>query len=336
MNHANNATAYSHWAILAGLRFFLSVVVVAGHFVLLVRPDPYQMFGGGYLNPLSAVYGFFILSGYSIAASLERENFGFYRRRFLRIWPLYLAAITFGMSMYFLAPNGFTWPIDGQRMPVPSGLTVIASLLMLQTIITGPIPTLGPIWSLAGEWWHYMISPILKRATNTMLLVWMLASFIYFLNLNGPQPGVAGMDQFLAGKAIVGLSWVWVTGFLYYRLRGTPFGFVILVAPSLFALTIQHSTGVPMFITAFVLVLSEGKQFSERVIAALNFLGDWSYPLYLFHIPALIVALSLGVNRSALQLGMAFAVSLAALYVVDYPSRKLFKKQPLSPKFSSE
>ncbi|HEY1999887.1 hypothetical protein, partial [Paraburkholderia sp.] len=62
-------------------------------------------------------------------------------------------------------------------------------------------------------------------------------------------------------------------------------------------------------------------------IAFLNFLGDWSYPIYLFHIPALILAIAIGVNRSIAQLGVAFLVPLLALYVIDYPSRSLFRRK---------
>ncbi|WP_321865737.1 acyltransferase family protein [Paraburkholderia tropica] len=320
-------TTEGQWSVLAGLRFFLAAVVVCGHFVLMVRPDNHHVFGDGYLNPLSAVYGFFILSGYSIAASLDRENSGFYRRRFIRIWPLYLAVIAFGLAAYLLSPTGFTWPVEDQHVPTASGLQIIASLLMLQTIISSPIPTIGPIWSLAGEWWHYMVAPLLKRFSNGVLLGWMAISFAFFISLHDAGPGVACMDRFTLGKAVLGLSWVWVTGFVYYRMRGTAVGFAVLVAPSLFALTIGHSPGVPMFITAFALILCEGRNLGERTIAALNFLGDWSYPLYLFHIPAFLIALTLGSNRSIITLGAAFGTSLAALYMVDYPSRKLFKRR---------
>ncbi|PLY99953.1 hypothetical protein CY652_23600 [Burkholderia sp. WAC0059] len=325
MTSKQTSNIEGQWAILAGLRFFLAAVVVLGHFVLYVRPDSHRIFGNGYLNPLSAVYGFFILSGYSIAASLAREGSGFYRRRFVRIWPLYLAAIAFGLASYLVSRGGFVFPIGDQHVPPPTALQVVASLLMLQTVISAPIPVVGPIWSLAGEWWHYMIAPVLNRLPNKLLLAWIAISFAFFIHLHDPAPGVACMDHFPAGESIIGLSWVWVTGFLYYRWRGTPIGFAILVGPSLFALTIQHSPGAPMFITLFVLILCEGRKLADRTIASLNFLGDWSYPLYVFHFPSILVALALGSNRSIITLGAAFATSLIALYAVDYPSRKFFK-----------
>ncbi len=85
-------TSESSWAVLAALRLFLSMIVVLGHFSIFIKSDPYNIFGNGYFVAVSAVFGFFLISGFSIAASLDREPHSFYGRRFLRIWPLYLAS----------------------------------------------------------------------------------------------------------------------------------------------------------------------------------------------------------------------------------------------------
>ncbi|WP_321865736.1 acyltransferase family protein [Paraburkholderia tropica] len=315
----------SQWAILAALRFFLSASVVFGHFSLYVRTDHTRIFGDGYLNPGSAVFGFFILSGFSIAASVARETDGFYARRVVRIWPLYLSAIVFGLVVSaLLVPHGAVLPL-GLSLPREGVLQTVASLLMLQTIVTYAIPTVAPIWSLSAEWWHYMISPILKRLSNALLAVWVIASFIAYLMIQ-PSPG-HGIDALPHGLAIVVSSWMWVTGFLYYRLRGTPIGFVVLALPSTFALTLGHFTGAPLFISIFVLVVSSEIRLPAPLIQKFNFLGDYSYPLYLFHWPAFIAALALGSNRSATTLGAAFLVSLIALYAIDFPARRQFRKR---------
>ena len=95
------------WALLAGLRFFLSMTVILGHCALLINTDKTGIFGAGLLNPGSAVFGFFILSGYSIAASLDRDVSDFYRRRIVRIWPLYIATLhNRPASLYVLVPKG--------------------------------------------------------------------------------------------------------------------------------------------------------------------------------------------------------------------------------------
>jgi peptidoglycan/LPS O-acetylase OafA/YrhL len=326
MKNQDHSPTLDQWAILAALRFFLAATVVLGHFSLFVRLDAHHIVGDGYLNPGSAVFGFFILSGFSIAASVERGTNGFYKRRFLRIGPLYLAAIVFGLLVSaLLVPRGFDWPLGG-GVPTATTVSIIASILMLQMIVSDPIPIVGPIWSLSAEWWHYMVAPGLKRFSNQALLLALVLSFIAFMLIRPPTGrGIDGLEH---GRVLLVTSWLWVTGFLYYRLKGTAAGFVILLMPSVFALTRGHFTGAPLFISVFVLVLSAEIKLPRTLIRPFNFLGDYSYALYLFHIPAIIAALALGSQRSIVQLGSAFAVSLIALVLVDYPSRKLFRRRP--------
>lgn len=61
----------SQWATLSGLRFFLAMVVVLGHFVRFVGPDTINIFDSTDTSSRSAVWGFFVLSGFSIASSLK-------------------------------------------------------------------------------------------------------------------------------------------------------------------------------------------------------------------------------------------------------------------------
>lgn len=314
----------SHWAFLSLTRFFLAACVALGHFALFVRTDPTHLFGAGYFNPGSAVFGFMILSGYSIAASLGRDSKGFYPRRIVRIWPLYLATIATGLALSIWLPSGFRLPLGG-AIPGATTLSVVASVLMLQTIIGSPVPMVGQIWSLSPEWWHYMAAPLLKRIPTAFLLAWSLVSLIAFLRI-APPPG-HGIEAMSHGFPMLLLSWQWVTGFVYYRLRGTALGFAVLALPSVFAATVGHFTGPPLFIAIFALVLSEQFELSKKVIRFFNFLGDYSFPLYLFHIPAMIIALALGSNRTAITLAVMGVVPLIALYAVDYPSRSLFKRK---------
>jgi peptidoglycan/LPS O-acetylase OafA/YrhL len=328
MKPTNNSPTEGQWAALAALRFCLAAIVVAGHFSLFVRFDTHRIVGAGLLNPLSAVYGFFVLSGYSIAASIEKSSAGFIRRRFIRIWPLYFASIIFGLAVYLLIPNGFNWPLGDTFIAANPGIpSIIASLLMLQTVIAGPIVTIGPTWSLSAEWWHYMISPWLKNLPTKILLVAMLASFVLFVRAFPPGPGLASMGQLSHGHGILALSWLWMTGFVYYRYRKTAPGIFLLFAPALFAVAIEHSVGLPYFITAFVLIVAERVTVRRSLHRLFNFLGDWSYPLYLFHFASFVVMLRFGSTRSVITLSGAFIISLLALCLVDLPARRLFRQQ---------
>ncbi len=315
----------SRWAVLAALRFFLAVVVVVGHCCSLVGGPSDWTFVGLWLNQGSAVFGFFVLSGFSIAASLERTPFGFYRRRVLRIWPLYLGCIAFGLLVSLRISHGFTWP-TGVKMPPTTQASIVASLLMLQTIFGPSIPIVGQIWSLSPEWWHYMAAPALRRLSTLALTAFLGASFAAFMLIATPSGG--GAERLTSGLAMLTLSWLWVTGFLYRRFDGQPIGFAVLIIPSVYALYFGHFTGAPLFISIFVLLLSSEFNLSKRHQRICSFLGDVSFPLYLFHIPTMVLMLSFGVTGSAAIVIGSLLTSVLALYGIDYESRRRFGSRP--------
>ncbi len=313
-----------HWAILGFVRFFLATVVVLGHYHLFIEKDPIHLFGGGYLNPLSAVFGFFIISGYSIAASLDRNAVHFYKRRVFRIFPLYLFSIVFGLIVQKLAGQGLIWP-SGDTFGLQP-IHIVASLLMLQNILSGPIPILGVTWSLSAEWWLYMVAPILRKQSNIVLGVLAFASYAFFIAQHHFNPipfAVDGWSDLMHGRVLAGLSWIWIIGFIYYRMRGTVYGFVILTAPAILAMTIGRSPGVPYFVAAFVLILSETVDLPKFAVRIGNFLGDVSYPLYLLHIPTMTALWYLGVGNRFVILLSSIAISVASIYLIEIPANKL-------------
>ena len=316
----------SFWAVLAGHRLLLATVVVLGHCSSLVAGASDWTAIGRWLNQGSAVFGFFIISGYSIAASLENNLVGFYRRRVLRIWPLYLGCLVFGLFVSLRIPHGFNWPA-GTALPPASPLSIIASFLMLQTLVASAIPIVGQIWSLSPEWWHYMVAPILRRAPTLVLLVLLGASFTAFILV--PAPSGSGAEQMKYGLSLLTLSWLWMTGFVYRRFDGQLVGLGILVIPSLCALYFGHFTGAPLFATILVMLLNGKVDVSKRWRDLLLLLGDLSFPLYLFHIPTMVLLLTFGLHGSAWMVGGSFLASAAALFLIDYPCRRYFRTDAL-------
>ena len=88
---------------------------------------------------------------------------------------------------------------------------------------------------------------------------------------------------------------------------------------------------MPTLCTLIALILSSEFSIPTRATKFADWLGDLSFPLYLFHVPALVLMLTLGVKNVVLVLCGPFAIACAALYLVDYPSRRLipiiFKKR---------
>src|ERR1700721_1783490 len=81
----------SGWDVLSLLRFLLAFVVAVGHL------DPFAALGPlravENLGSFEAILGFLLISGYSIGHSIQKKPVGFTRRRMLRIYPVYLAAV---------------------------------------------------------------------------------------------------------------------------------------------------------------------------------------------------------------------------------------------------
>ncbi|MDE1011978.1 MAG: acyltransferase [Paraburkholderia fungorum] len=318
-----NKVSQDQWAILALTRFVLSMLVVIGHISVLVHPYPY-LFGVGYLHAGSAVFGFFIISGFSIAASLDSNRPGFYKRRFVRIWPLYATAIAVGLFVeyHFLGNQKFTWPETHVDFAAPMPIDIWATVLMLQNVIGLPLLTIGPIWSLAPEWWHYMVAPIFKRMGTPFLLGWAAISFVAFFAIRPPQGH--GAEMLYNGTGILALSWFWMAGFIYYRFRNTTPGLALLLAPAALAMPAGLFVGAPFVFTALILAFSAPMNIGERAKRAFNFLGDVSYPLYLLHMPVLVVATVMGSRHASIMVSGAIALSVASLYLIDYPARKIF------------
>lgn len=292
---------------------------------MLVKPDVHAIFRADHLNPSSAVFGFFVLSGYSIAASIDRDRAGFYKRRFIRIWPTYLLSIAFGLAVQWLVnhtspSHPFTWPL-GERVSNASTLSIVASFLMLQSVVSGPIPFNGPLWSLSPEWWHYMVAPQLRKLSTPALLLLILVSYLGFLFIHPPNGGI---ETLVDWRVLLVTSWMWVTGFLYFRLRRTPLGFTILAFPATLALALNKNWGLPLFFSIFVLILSTEVTVQGKLARFFDFMGDVSYPLYLFHLPALIALLSLGITSSLDLLIAPLALAVLVLYMIDLPLRTRF------------
>ena len=203
-------------------------------------------------------------------------------------------------------------------------MTIIASFLMLQTVIADPIPSVAVIWSLSAEWWHYMIAPFLRRLSTGWLVAAIVGSFLVFMFVS-PPPG-RGPEGFGHGIGIVALSWMWVSGFLYHRYRRRPFGFLILGAPSILVLYFGHFIGMPMFISLFTLIMCDQLIFSKRVRRTLNYMGDLSFPMYLLQAPVMIALITFGIKGTTQIVVGILLLSAASLHFIDYPSRNAFNR----------
>jgi peptidoglycan/LPS O-acetylase OafA/YrhL len=316
----------SQWATLGVLRFFLAFIVVLGHYVRFVGPDSYHLFDATDASARSAVWGFFVLSGFSIAASLNRETTGYFGRRILRIYPIYIAAICAGLALYAfgIVPTTFDFPLGGE-FHVPPARMVIASLLMLQTVF-GTVQIIWPTWSLSIEWWHYMIAPGLRKLPNYVLIIAAGLSWGLYLKLTS-GPVSPAIDSIQFGWRALACSWLWLGGFIFFRIKDRRLRITLLVLPIVVTILAHRFTGMPLLVTLVILLVSSEIRLSRDIIVIFEWLGDLSYPIYLFHGMILVTACSIGRHGELSVVAAILAVSIAALYLVDYPCRKLFKQR---------
>jgi peptidoglycan/LPS O-acetylase OafA/YrhL len=300
--------------VLAGLRFALAAVVVSSHLVWFVGFDN-PLGGLRPFGPCPAVLGFLFVSGYSIAHSVSRRPAGFYRRRVLRIYPMYLLAI--GLSLVpFALSRGRTIFCHQIQFDPPSPRNVAINVAMLQTFVGKPLGSDGVVWTLAVEVACYAAAPLLYRAgagVSLLLAGCSAAAFAAF-----PRMRLAHYQELSYGLPLALLAWAWLGGFVFYRYRTHVAAAVVLVGGAAAMVSVNRVYNEAWGIAttaaaAAVVALAPTVPVPPRAIAPLAFLGDLSYPMYLVHVPACLLCWVIGVRNPALLVAFAVAVSVAAL-----------------------
>jgi peptidoglycan/LPS O-acetylase OafA/YrhL len=286
-----------------------------------------------------AVLVFFLLSGFVIHYSFHfspRQGFVDYLiKRTRRIYPIFIIALFLSLLTVLLSSDLLIW---GDILRSYGG-----NMLMLQDHPGRPSPWFlpfcgnDPLWSLAYEWWFYMLYfPIVKYCPSRWqkVFVFSLAGIGIAFDSFFPNPpchylallpiwwfGVEMAKEYLASGKIT--------------LRGQRAYLLLLLLPlvSYLALTLEwHYNGKPLFFIAYPLVdlryfvstlflfllaliwrrfdFSGHRIFSRPLI----FIGTFSYALYVFHYPLISRLRLFGDNHLFyldlfLRLLLAFALS---------------------------
>jgi len=118
-----------------------------------------------------AVVGFFVISGYLVGGAVLknlrdplRKLQDYFIHRICRIYmvlaPALLMTFVFDQSgrWFFAGGDVYAWPIfEGHFTPK----LFLATLVNLQSILFDYFGTNGPMWSLACEFWYYILFPLL-------------------------------------------------------------------------------------------------------------------------------------------------------------------------------
>lgn len=340
------------------LRLWLALCVVSTHSGLL--------WGFRFMEGGDAVATFFILAGFFAALMIDRRYRGryrvFYLNRLVRVWPLYLLAlgtallvISLGVNVgrvllgpasvlpyvthypapawtsgwalsqfFLLGQDAFNWAHLLPTGEVRFGLAFHGSILMSNFAL------LPQAWSLTLEEYFYLCAPALERlglrASGALFTLWALAYRpLWHLDDRLPLqsfPAAVGLfiggifayrcyQRWLAHPAELARWRTW--GLLAYALFVVSAGYHHASQPLIASAAIL---GIPLVFDAF-----QGRAWDR-------WLGDLSYPIYLFH-QCIVWAVvwiwpepAAGSNHCPLIMGIAVAVAVVLALLLETPLRR--------------
>ncbi|MGF1463499.1 MAG: acyltransferase family protein [Maricaulaceae bacterium] len=305
------------------VRLMLAGVVLASHVLMIPHGQPAPGGLHAALDTMSqfALDGFFILSGYMLAASLARSSdmTGFAIARVLRIFPGIIAAalvVVFGLGLaftslgsadYLSAPE--TWAALAKLITQADPLTGLPGVF--ETHPRGEANT--PLWTIRYELMCYAAAGLLaglgawrSRVGFWAVTLLALTASVGFqtVDYNGP------LDDTLYAGARFGAAFMIGAAFFRYRDR-IPLTWPWIVVEIGLAVVLKDTPAGPVmaqFATAFVvlglgfLVLPGG---SGRVVRGLP---DISYGVYILHWPIGQAAYALNPEISPLALLAIMAI----------------------------
>lgn len=194
--------------------FFVNLAQLTGHKALWF--GVYAVTNLGH----QAVLVFFVLSGYlvggSVIRALRRRDWSWPRyltHRLVRLWLVLIPALLLGLGWDQLgiylhqAPALYSGhSVSHLTRDVGDGSTIgvlFANLAFLQSIYFPTFGSNGALWSLANEWWYYLLFPlaacVVARASRSWLIT---GAYVVLFALIG----------LMVGRSILALFPAWLLG----------------------------------------------------------------------------------------------------------------------------
>jgi exopolysaccharide production protein ExoZ len=327
-------------------RGLAAVLVILHHTTTILKLSTGKEFLLGIFEPFGShgVDFFFVLSGFIILYAhyndIGKANLGLYfKKRFVRIYPLYWIIVIPLIPMLFLFPA-----IGAQGNE--TDLSVIINSVLLIPNETPPF--LGVAWTLTHEIKFYLIfglSIILLKPKYSfpLILIWSLISLAQFAKV------VNFNDGFYLKFIFSGYNLEFILGmiaaylFINYKPR---FNWVIVIVGAIgFILAgingelkiMPIDSVITYGLSAFLLILGSARLDSEskvKIPKVFLYLGEASYSIYLTHYPVIVVLFKvftvIGLGESILL----YVIPLIALIVgclfhtiIEKPLLKFFRNK---------
>lgn len=286
---------------------------------------------------VDAVIIFFVLSGYLISGSIYRDLHRgrwqwkrYLAHRFVRLWLVLLPALVLGVGwdlarLVYLRGGHIGGLQQAAALEGITPLIFAGNVAFLQSI---HVPTLGSnrvLWSLAFEFWYYMLFPLALLSVRRGTAVWLRVVYAFLL--------VAICA--LVGRPVLALFPVWLLGSVLARVRAPAVGAGVrglasLVYAGALLWIMLHPWNARWFKQDYVLGLLtamflwvwlsavQRAREGTPVDRAIRRLAEFSYSLYLVHYPllAFLAAVLTGgvLWRAAVwHLAVAFGLMLLAI-----------------------
>lgn len=264
-----------------------------------------------------AVIVFFVLSGFLISSTVIRSHVlgkwswrDYAINRATRLYVVLVPGLFLGFfwdrlgSWLFAAQGIYTHSLSdlGPAVPLKNLTlgTLLGNLLFLQTILCETLGSNGPLWSLANEFWYYVLFPVALGA----VLAWARRRFLMAI----PLTCLAILIGIFLGRGILIGFLIWLAGcglvFLHSRVqlrsRSSALGmlcfFSILSGVTLAVARIRQwdpilsdlEVGFVFTLFLFALLQYEVRENSSPYSAIAHRFAGFSYSLYVLHFPLLL------------------------------------------------
>jgi peptidoglycan/LPS O-acetylase OafA/YrhL len=252
---------------------------------------------------------FFVLSGFSIAHSLRNSKapLPFYKRRFIRLYPPYIAALLWGMLIIGIIQLISPHLTDGTYSTATLDRLLYSKQLFTwnyifkSLIYLPPLDgILGPFWSLTQEVIFYLLAPLLFRNKNSYYFLSALLFSFSVLNSNMHLIGESIITNFFFYNFFFAVgAWAYYN---YDRILKKTISLLdakaLWISLALFFLMVGISLKGFSNLNALVaavmsLILILYFSHNDKKIKWLMQVGVFSYTLYITHYPTIFLYLTL-------------------------------------------
>jgi peptidoglycan/LPS O-acetylase OafA/YrhL len=331
---------------LDGIRAIAIGAVLSLHWLSWYSP----LFHGGSIG----VDVFLVLSGFIITTMLWRSpassslwaTWGaFLKRRVVRLYPALLGLVTVAVVLYAATPEAPVAPADvaGRGLLALGQVSAVWLAVSGNGIWTPAINPFGQTWSLAIEWYFYLLWPLLVLRARSRAVdprTWAIVSlasavvlYAFALPLSdawfyfGP---VSRFAEILAGAAVA--LWFQAGGVPSRPLRSaTPAAAACLVVIGSYTLLGPHASsslyrylGVPVTVLATVMLMYVGYSNQDGPVHRflshpwVTAVGRSSYSLYLWHMIPVLLMQEASHAWSMAARGLVAVAATAALTAASY------------------